>query len=522
MDKTKVRVTANFRPNAMNYKHNKRDYETCIREKNVDLSQYHETIIDKGDVYTFFNELFAKSVEEYNARQKRADRRIKNNDYLSFIKAKNFKSKYKDLDSDGKIKPVTEIEFKIGKRDNQWPNRKQCRKILKEFIKEFEELYGHSVKIVGAYLHDDEYGISQDKNKDKIFNPPHLHLDIVYVGHSLTSEEIKIEDADREKFRLEKMKQMESEGKKWNETLWKKTDWTEYRVNKFGKALRNGLNEVCSMSAALAELGFRTRPKSGTAQMRFENDVHVKFQNFCEKKGINVDRTKVESHKHASPEVLAKINENKKLEREVKKQELRNKHDRKIIDEKNVFLNDREVKLENDNKKLLEDQKSLDERAKDLKDRESKISNTNAKLSLREKSVAKKEEDFRQQENIMSGFQKTFTMIKNDLTFINNIEKDAKNHFEETKNINSTIKLFSTGVRRIVSAIKYELVKYKQAFKDFFNYTPKQFRALADTMEKNGCSTFREYHDKMELGRLSNQINKSESKDVENKGYRGR
>ena len=125
MNNQSVHVTANFRPNSMIYNHNKRVKKFCKREKNIDLSHYHEIIIDSGDVNVFFNKIFEKAVVEYNSNQKRSDRRIKNNDYLSYIKNKNFKSNHRSLKSDGKIKPVTEIEFKIGCRDNQWPNRKQ-------------------------------------------------------------------------------------------------------------------------------------------------------------------------------------------------------------------------------------------------------------------------------------------------------------------------------------------------------------------------------------------------------------
>lgn len=518
MNNISVRVTANFRPNAMNYKHNIRDKKTCKREKNVDLSHYHETIIDMGDVNSFFNKIFEKAVIDYNSKQKRSDRKIKNNDYLTFIKNKKFKSNHKDLNSDGKIKPVTEIELKIGNRDNQWPNRKQLYKILKAFVKKFEQLYGYNVKIVGAYLHDDEYSISKDKKKNKIFNPPHVHLDVVYVAHSLTEDEIKIEDEDRERIRLEKIEEYKKNGKKWNENIWKKTDWTEYRVIKFGKSLRNGLSETCSMSAALAELGFRTCAKKQTAQIQFQHDVHKEFQDFCESMGLNIDRTKVESHKHVSPEVLAQINENKKLEKELKKQELKNKHDRKIIEKKQADLDEEKEKLEKNQQKLLDKQKSLNEKSKDLKIRESELSTTETNLSLREKTIKKKEEDYQNYEKAISSFQSTVNSISDEISLINDIENKSKQHYQETNSAYSAIQYFSNGVKKIVSSIKYELVKYKKAFKGFFNFTPKMFRALASSMEQNNCPTYKDYNDKYELGHLDFQRHQRRTKGDKNLG----
>lgn len=510
MDNISVRVTANFRPNAMNYKHNIRNKEICRKEKNVDLSHYHENIVDMGDVNNFFNKLFEESVKEYNSRQKRSDRRIKNNDYLTFIKSKKFKSNHKALESDGKIKPVTEIELKIGNRDNQWPNRKQLYKILKAFVKKFEQLYGNNVKIVGAYLHDDEYSISKDKKKNKIFNPPHVHLDVVYVAHSLTEEEIKIEDEDRKRIRLEKMEEYKKEGKKWNEDLWKKTDWTEYRVNKFGKSLRNGLRETCSMSAALAELGFRTCPKKQTAQIQFQHDVHKQFQDFCEEMGLNIDRTKVESHKHVSPEVLAQINENKKLEKELKKQELKNRHDRKIIEKKQDALDVERLKLKEKELAVNKKQSFLIEKTKELKNKEAIISDSETKLTEREISISKREDNFKTCESVLMHFQNTINPVRDELSLVNDIENKTKRYYEETQNPYASISFFSKGIKKIVSNIKYELIKYKNAFKDFFSFTPRRFRLLADSMERNKCNTYKEYHDKQELGHLNFQLRQKE------------
>lgn len=512
MIKTKVHVTANFRPELMNYKHNKRIKKYCKREKNVDLSHYHETIIDCGDIDIFFNEMFRDAVKDYNAKQKRSDRKIKNEDYLLYIKKKKLKSKHNGRDSDGRIKPVYEIEFKVGSRDCQWPNRKQLYKILRLWVKLFEELYGRNVKIVGAFLHDDEYSISKDKKKNKIFNPPHLHLDIVFVGHALTEEEIKIEDEDRERIRLEKMEEYKRNHKKWDEALWKKTDWTEYRVKKFGKALRNGLSESCSMSAALAELGFRTAPKKQTAQIQFEHEVHKQFQDFCESMGINVDRTKVESHSHVSPEVLAEINENKKKEQLLKKQELQNKHDRKIIEKKELEVKMKTDELENDKKEIkelkeayAEKQKNLNSLEKELTKRESIIKTTETKLDARKNSIVKKENEYKDSISVLTKLEEKINSVQEEFSFTSETAEPHKPiHFEKFDFLTAVTNV-SVQVEKLVNRLKNELAKYKRVFQGMLNYTPKMFRNLADSMEHNNCSNYYEFNYKFERGELDFQ-----------------
>lgn len=526
MIKTKVHVTANFRPNAMNYKHNIRDKKVVKHEKNVDLSHYHETIIDLGDVDNFFNKLFKDSVEEYNAKQKRSDRRIKNGDYYLYIKKKKHKSKHRSLYSDGKIKPVYEIELKIGNRDNQWPNRKQLYKILRLFVKRFEQLYGKNVKIVGAFLHDDEFSISQDNKKNKIFNPPHLHLDVVFIGHALTEEECKIEDEDRERIKLEKMEEFKKDHKKWDESLWKKTDWTEYRVEKFGKALRNGMRDNCSLSAALAELGFRTAPKKQTAQIQFEREVQKQFQDFCEEMGIDVDRTKVESHSHVSTEVYTLIKENEKRAKELKKQELQNRHDRKILEAKEKEIEAKKTKVEKErieinNKKadLEEKEKQLAITSKELTKRESIISENEKKLNTRKVLIDKKIDDYNTYIEVASHIETSISSIQNEYKEIDKIEEEAKTNYSKTHNFFSSIAILTNGFKGIVRKLKFELEKYKNAFDSFFDYTPTNFKNLADSMEKNNCTDYKEFHDKFEAGQLISQMKVREKKKSNSKEY---
>ena len=72
--------------------HNRREYEKIGRElpDNIDVSKSHENIIlvDR-DIREAYQEIFGEALEQYNAKQKRADRKIEN--YYDHIRTvKNF------------------------------------------------------------------------------------------------------------------------------------------------------------------------------------------------------------------------------------------------------------------------------------------------------------------------------------------------------------------------------------------------------------------------------------------------
>ena len=123
--------------------------------------------------------------------------------------------------------------------------------------------------------------------------------------------------------------------------------------------------------------------------------------------------------------------------------------------------------------------------------------------------------------DLATNLQNTVDSIKNELDVVNIFESKAKDHYRATSNFSSAISIFSKGVKKLVTGIKYELEKYKDAFKDFFNFSPKKFRTLADSMEKNNCETYKAYHDKFELGKLDWQEQRNNTPE-QKREYRGR
>ena len=101
-----------------------------------------------------YNRLFGQALEEYNNKQKRADRKIK--DYYRHI-------------CDDKVKhPVYEMIVAIGSRNNSI-DEETGYSILREFYNGWRER-NPNLELIGAYYHADEDGV------------PHVHIDYIPVA----------------------------------------------------------------------------------------------------------------------------------------------------------------------------------------------------------------------------------------------------------------------------------------------------------------------------------------------------
>lgn len=191
--------------------HNRREYEKIGKPipDNIDVSKSSENIIlvDK-DIKQAYREIFGEALEQYNAKQKRADRKIE--DYCDHIKKSKNGEKlfYEDVVQWG------------SKEDFQKPEtRERAKEALVQYVKGFEER-NPNLKLVGAYIHMDEAS-------------PHLHLDYIPVAQGYTRGLETRNSLDKA------MKQMgyqpEKESRKNNATkLWK-----ENERSVFGEICRN-------------------------------------------------------------------------------------------------------------------------------------------------------------------------------------------------------------------------------------------------------------------------------------------
>ena len=181
--------------------HNRREYEKIGKPipDNIDVSKSSEniTLVDK-DIKQAYQEIFGEALEKYNAKQKRADRKIE--DYCDHIKKSKNGEKlfYEDVVQWG------------SKDDFQNPQtRERAKEALVKYVEGFEER-NPNLKLIGAYIHMDEAS-------------PHLHLDYVPVAHGYSRGLSTRNSLDRA------MKEMgfapENESRKNNATkLWKESE----------------------------------------------------------------------------------------------------------------------------------------------------------------------------------------------------------------------------------------------------------------------------------------------------------
>ena len=143
-------------------RHNNREFIA----NNIDETRVPwNTVYIQKPLQEVYEEIFGNAVSEYNAKQKRSDRKI--DDYLTKIK-----------NSGNNEKQFYETVIQIGKRDdtgvldengNLSEEAKVTRDILDEYARTFQERNSNLI-LFNAVLHMDE-------------TTPHLHMDYIPVAH---------------------------------------------------------------------------------------------------------------------------------------------------------------------------------------------------------------------------------------------------------------------------------------------------------------------------------------------------
>lgn len=134
--------------------HNMRNRKITDKENHIDKNGFYE-IWKNERVKDAYHRLFDEYVTNYNAKQKRSDRLIK--DYYKTIK--DHSSKH------------TCYEMIVGVYGEVDVNK--SHEILKEFYSSWKER-NPNLELIGAYFHADEEG------------QPHVHLDYIPVAHGYT------------------------------------------------------------------------------------------------------------------------------------------------------------------------------------------------------------------------------------------------------------------------------------------------------------------------------------------------
>lgn len=142
-----------------NIKHNNRMMSQKEMDKNdhIDHERSDENVyVVQKDLRKLYREEFNDSLEKYNTKQKRSDRKIKN--YYEHIK------------SSKKTALQQEMIIQVGDKDDfsTVENREKANEILKDWFEGFEKR-NPNLKIYNAVIHNDEAS-------------PHLHLNFVPVA----------------------------------------------------------------------------------------------------------------------------------------------------------------------------------------------------------------------------------------------------------------------------------------------------------------------------------------------------
>lgn len=168
--------------------HNRR--EENYTGKNVDRNGIHEQWFRK-EIEDLYSEIFSDSIERYNAKQKRADRMIKDsNEYLDKIRNEWDEYYKKGIWENGEfVRPFNDYDdalnhlnynkgrnprsayyesiVQIGNQENQ-PDFETSKAILKEYLDTFQER-NPNLRLLECHFHGDEA-------------TPHIHLDFVPVA----------------------------------------------------------------------------------------------------------------------------------------------------------------------------------------------------------------------------------------------------------------------------------------------------------------------------------------------------
>ncbi len=135
-------------------RHNNREFFA----KNIDQNRTKDNIIlCKENIQDAYHKLFDEALAEYNAKQKRKDRCIK--DYYEHIRTSK------------QEKPFYEVIFQIGNKDDTavgTEDGKLAAKILQEFYDKLKAENSH-IHIFNAVIHMDEA-------------TPHLHIDFIPIA----------------------------------------------------------------------------------------------------------------------------------------------------------------------------------------------------------------------------------------------------------------------------------------------------------------------------------------------------
>lgn len=149
-------------------------YRERLGHVDADMTR-HDVVLRNQSVHDAYRELFGGAIDEYNARQKRADRRIDGPDgyYRKVVADSRGRCRQGSMTDKGK-RPVYEAIVGVGSRSTLSPldeaNRELANNVYARFCERFKDEFPR-LHVVQAVVHNDEPGAGS-----------HLHLAYIPWG----------------------------------------------------------------------------------------------------------------------------------------------------------------------------------------------------------------------------------------------------------------------------------------------------------------------------------------------------
>lgn len=425
--------------------HNNRS-EKSEKEKHIDPDGWHETWIEEP-IEKAYERLFGEALNEYNERQKRSDRKIKN--YLQNVR------------QNSKLNDCYEFIVQIGNEKNH-PDAKTSHIILDEYFKNFLSR-NEGLEVIGAYFHADEVG-----------GTPHLHVDYIPV-------------AQGKKTGLKVRNNLNSALK----NLGYETEYVDGKMNsaemQFQNAEREALNEICRSHGIEIENPNR---KDYCSSKQLREARNVRLQNETRHKELSEREEKLE-HK-----------EKNVSEREEK---LTAREEEVSSAEKNLNAR-QEIVLEHE-KEYASFKKDLDEyfekyAGTELKNYRLVIPDFSSKLWQDVNSADNVKKKFKF--TVLSDWQKVSAEVAK---FVVEKSKEFAKPFQDEFNklqdrlhkATSVIKNLSDGIKKLskdneeLTEKNAELTKKVNRWRQA---NPAELREIADMLDESKCQSWQQLKDK--------------------------
>lgn len=243
--------------------HNIRDEKHVSKEPHIDPNGLHETWIDEP-IEQAYDRIFGEAVKEYNAKQKRADRKIKS--YLQNVR------------QNSKLNDRYEFITQVGNEKNH-PSAELSKVILKEYLEDFKKR-NVSLEVIGAYFHADEIG-----------QTPHIHVDYIPVGKgNKTGLKIRnnLNSALKELGYETEFVEVEKSGNSYKKML--------SAEMKFQNAEREALNEICQKHELKIE-NPNLSPENYCSSKQLREARNVRLSNEKEREELEVQKKEITDKK---------------------------------------------------------------------------------------------------------------------------------------------------------------------------------------------------------------------------------